>query len=346
MDHGKSQLHRRLPKTRQFDTHHRPTFRAAPGHRAGRLVCLKAVGSMGQPKRGRLRRVAVRTPAPGHASLPRHPCGVLTSLASSPVDHDVDPGGHGECPTECRHHLWPVDPDDEHPPGPLGNHIHDPRTASTPKLMTCAFRSAAEAAPPDPTKPRARRARRATGLPWDRRPSWACRHGRGRLSCPRRWSRGATLTGHRFPRATLAASGPYDSTEALRSPANGLFCVAPGMHRVCAVEPGRFLARRVPDRAADDQEVARRSIISHPAETSTPLSRLEVWLWRHRDLPLVPTSLLGSPRRAGSSDGISRLGCCGSTSAPCGLPRACWFPTPGPRLPRWGIMKVPAGSGW
>ena len=203
MDHGKSQLHRRLPKTRQFDTHHRPTFRAAPGHRAGRLVCLKAVGSMGQPKRGRLRRVAVRTPAPGHASLPRHPCGVLTSLASSPVDHDVDPGGHGECPTECRHHLWPVDPDDEHPPGPLGNHIHDRRTASTPKLMTCTFRSAAEGRPVRPYQAPARRARRATGLPGDRPPSWACRRGRGRLSCPRRWSRGSDPHMIQIPPAPL-----------------------------------------------------------------------------------------------------------------------------------------------
>ena len=212
MDHGKSQLHRRLPKTRRFDTHHRPTFRAAPGRRAGRLVCLKAVGSMGQPKRGRLRRVADRSGArPGVAPPPpvRRP-DVARFVAGRPRRR---PRRTWRMSDECRHHLWPVDPDDEYPPGPLGNHIHDPRTASTPKLMTCAFRSAAEGHPVRPYQAPARRARRATGLPWDRRPSRACRHGRGRLSCPRRWSRGATLTGHRFPRATLAASGPYDSTE-------------------------------------------------------------------------------------------------------------------------------------
>ena len=139
MDHGKVQIHGRLPKTRQLDTHRRPALGTAPGHRPGRLVCLKTVGLMGEPKRGRLRRAPVRTPAPGHASLPRHPYGVLTPLASSPVDHDVDPGGLGKCPTECGHHLWPVNPDDEHPAGPLWSHIHDPRTAGTPMLMACAF---------------------------------------------------------------------------------------------------------------------------------------------------------------------------------------------------------------
>ena len=108
------------PQTRQFDTHRRPALGAAPGHRAGRLVCLKT------------------------ASLARHPYGALTPLASSPVDHDVDPGGLAECPTECGHHLWPVNPDDEHPAGSLWSHIHHPRTARTPKLMACAFRSAAE----------------------------------------------------------------------------------------------------------------------------------------------------------------------------------------------------------
>ena len=71
MHHGEVQPDRRLSKARQLDAYHRPARGAALGHRAGCLVGLKAIASIAQPKRGRLRRIPVRTPATSQASVLR-----------------------------------------------------------------------------------------------------------------------------------------------------------------------------------------------------------------------------------------------------------------------------------
>ena len=121
MHHGEVQPERRLGEAWQLDAHHRPALRAAPGYRAGRLVGLKAVSPISQPKGWRLRRVLVGTPAPGHASVPRRLHATVTALASTAVDHDVHPSGPGEASLERRIDLGPVHPRDDHPAGALSS---------------------------------------------------------------------------------------------------------------------------------------------------------------------------------------------------------------------------------
>lgn len=122
MDDREVQPERRLGEARQLDAHHRSALGAPLGRRTGRLVGLKAVSPMGQPKKGHLRRVLVGTPAPGQASVLPRRHGAATPLPSAAVNHDFDPGGPDEASLERGIDPWPIHPRDNHPAGALWGH--------------------------------------------------------------------------------------------------------------------------------------------------------------------------------------------------------------------------------
>ena len=151
MHHGELQPDRRLGEARQLDAHHRAALSTLTRHRGGRLVCLKPVSPVGQAKGGRLRRVLVRPPAPGQASvIRRQPRVGLPTLLAAAVEHDLDPGGLGEGLPKRRIHFCPVDLRDNHPSRP-------------PRTHAAGFHVSPTSARPDPTAPRPRApARRAS----------------------------------------------------------------------------------------------------------------------------------------------------------------------------------------
>ena len=110
---------RRLGKAWELDAQPRAALRASSRERGGRLVDLEVVEAMGTPKGRYLGGVPVHGPATAPTSLDRGPRGGSAAVASTAVDHDLDPGGPREVSPKSRERVRAVLLDDDHPSGPL-----------------------------------------------------------------------------------------------------------------------------------------------------------------------------------------------------------------------------------